>query len=197
MFWNVDITPPIITLKGVLLVTLQSGVDTYLELGATAADSFDGIITTIIITSDIPVVRHLGLFNVTYSASDSAGNRASINRSVRVIDTLPPVLTLLPDDKMVLVTAESNWSDPGYTATDSHQGNITNLVVVSGDSFKPGPAGKMFTLVYTVADLSGNVASKTRKVVITGKPASKSESESDLSSTSSAPVAIIGMLSIS
>lgn len=57
------------------------------------------------------------------------------------------------------------YSDPGYTATDNCDGDITDSVKVSGDKVDKDKAGK-YTVTYEVSDSSGNKATATRVVSV-------------------------------
>jgi hypothetical protein len=85
-------------------------------------------------------------------------------RSVRIIDTVPPVITLVGN---VSLTYESavNWTDPGYSAYDTLDGNITNRVVITGSVNVMAVSGSVFTLLYNVRDTAGNNAVERQRVV--------------------------------
>ena len=59
------------------------------------------------------------------------------------------------------------YEDPGATASDNKDGNITDKIKMSGkvDTSKPGT----YTITYTVEDLSGNKTTVTRTVIVKGK----------------------------
>lgn len=76
-----DVTAPVVTLVGGDQ-TIIVGVGSYTELGATATDDKDGSITpTMTGTVDTKVV---GVYTVTYSATDAAGNTGEATRTVTV-----------------------------------------------------------------------------------------------------------------
>lgn len=76
-----DVTAPVVTLVGGDQ-TIIVGVGTYTELGATASDDKDGTITpTWTGTVDTKLV---GVYTVTYSATDAAGNVGEATRTVTV-----------------------------------------------------------------------------------------------------------------
>ena len=85
--FNVDTTPPVITLNGDASVAMAVG-ENYLEDGATAIDGEDGEVT-VTITGTIGAAE--GVYILTYTATDLAGNSSSVTRTV-VIET-PPVFT--------------------------------------------------------------------------------------------------------
>ena len=83
-------------------------------------------------------------------------------------DTTPPVLTLNYGNNisqpLPVVAGTGKWIDPGYTATDNRDGNIFNSVYIFG-TVDPNTKG-IYTLVYSVKDAAGNVATQNRKVSI-------------------------------
>ena len=82
-----------ITLVGSTSITLEAYVQTYFEPGYTAYDTYDGYLTTKVVVSAAPNNTVLGVFTITYSVSDAAGNQAVVQmRTVTVRDTTPPVL---------------------------------------------------------------------------------------------------------
>ncbi|WP_026377481.1 DUF5011 domain-containing protein [Aestuariibacter salexigens] len=79
---NRDNTPPVITIVGEALVIHELGTD-YIEQGANASDDTDGQITVEI--SGMVDADNLGTYQITYTATDSAGNRSVAGRSVTVV----------------------------------------------------------------------------------------------------------------
>jgi hypothetical protein len=79
-----DTKVPVITLNGNSAVTIQQG-GTYTELGATAVDEMDGVITNNIVVGGTVDEETPGTYNITYNVSDSAGNAAvQVTRTVTV-----------------------------------------------------------------------------------------------------------------
>ncbi len=79
-----DSTAPVITLNGddVMEIDLQ---DAYVEPGATAVDGEDGtvnVIITGIVNNDLR-----GSYIITYTAADGAGNTATAERTVQVVNS--------------------------------------------------------------------------------------------------------------
>ena len=92
---------------------------------------------------------------MSYEYTDGAGNTASADRIVRVVDTTKPVITLLGDPNTKIHRGES-YNDAGATAFDNYDGDLTAKIVVTStvDSRHTGD----FTVTYSVTDAAGNVA---------------------------------------
>gem|GEM_PF-3877972 len=98
-----DTTNPVITLNGDKEMTLEAGVGTYEELGATVTDNVDetienyqptlinysvgGVVNSIVESIDTTKV---GIYEVVYAYTDDAGNTTSVTRTVTVQDTTAP-----------------------------------------------------------------------------------------------------------
>jgi hypothetical protein len=148
-----DTTKPVITLTGSATITHEAAT-AYSDAGAVWTDTLDGNGT--LAASGSVNVNVTGTYVLTYSKSDAAGNAATqVTRTVNVVDTTPPVVTLLGDANVthILNTA---WVDPGTTATDALDGNLSTQVVVSG--IVGVNATGNYVLTYSVSDSAGNAA---------------------------------------
>ena len=76
-----DTTPPVISLNGNENIELLYA-ENYVEQGATANDDRDGTVD-VTISGEVDIYQS-GEYILTYSASDLAGNRSSVTRSVHV-----------------------------------------------------------------------------------------------------------------
>lgn len=156
---------PVITLNGSTTVTHAQGT-AYNDAGATALDGVDGNLTGDIVTTGASFdTGTVGTYTVRYNVSDAAGNAATeVTRTVNVTDQTIPVITLTGGD--VTLTEGGTYSEPGYTATDNNDGDISNSVVVAGDTVDPSTVG-VYTVTYNVDDAAGNsAAQKTRTVTV-------------------------------
>ena len=151
----VDTQLPQITLLGETELVLLPG-QTYEEEGYTAQDNCDGDLTA-------QVQRRAEEGRLVYTVTDSSGNRATAQRLVNYNDPKPPELTLLGDQEMILTLGDP-YREPGYTALDNCDGDITARVSVSGsvNVYKPG----RYTITYTATDSFGNVATQKRAVFV-------------------------------
>jgi len=109
---------------------------------------------------------------LTVYAKDQAGNETIEQIEIKNIDRVKPVITLIGDTVM-RVTRGSDFTDPGYTATDDVDGDITAQVVVSGDVVDTGKTGE-YTILYDVTDAAGNAADQVKRRVHVYVPSSYS-----------------------
>jgi subtilisin family serine protease len=158
-----DTTPPVITLNGADPLNLTVG-DTYVEPGATAEDGIDGTVTAT--PSGSVDTSTADIYVVTYSASDSAGNQSTTTRDVIVsepVDTIAPVIELI-GEYIIDLALDDLYSEPGYTATDDFDGDISESVVVGGDTVDTS-VPDTYTVTYNVTDDAGNPALELTRVV--------------------------------
>jgi len=89
---SIDTTKPVITLLGSSSVTIEAG-SVYTDAGATALDNYDGVLTSSIVTTGLPIDTNvLGTNTVTYDVTDSNGLAATqVTRTVTVSGTLPSI----------------------------------------------------------------------------------------------------------
>jgi len=161
----VDTTPPDLALNGTDPQTLECG-SAYADPGATVQDACAGGVTVTVSGDVDPHVR--GAYTVVYSATDGT-NTADLTRTVEVLDTTPPVITLIGGSP-ITVQCHSAFNDPGATALDACVGNAVTPIVVTGavDTGVPGA----YVLTYTSSDgTQPGVAHRTVDVVDTTPPA--------------------------
>lgn len=93
-----DTTAPVISVIGGNTLTLTVG-DTYTELGATATDDVDGILSDKIIITGTPNTNVSGTYAITYTVSDTSGNIGTATKTVVVkapVPVTPPPTTETP-----------------------------------------------------------------------------------------------------
>jgi len=161
-----DTTPPTIVLFGDNPVTLEFGTP-YEDPGAVAFDAVDGDLTAQIVVETPEDLSGLGSYTFRYTVSDSAGNEAVALRVVNVVDTTPPVITILGENPAEVGPGEE-YVDEGATAFDAVDGDVTDGLVTEGsvDSSRPGT----YEIVYRVSDASGNEAVAVRVVTVLDQP---------------------------
>jgi len=157
-----DTTPPVITILGNNPETVEAGTN-YSDAGATAQDDVDGDITASIIVNDTVDANTIGTYTVMFDVNDSSGNPAQqVNRTVNVVDTTPPVITLNGVDP-VTIEVGTPYNDDGANASDNYDGDLTGSITVSNpvDTSTLGT----YTVTYDVADSSGNNATQVTRTV--------------------------------
>jgi hypothetical protein len=164
----VDATRPVIALTGGNPLTLEWPT-TYVEPGYTATDVCAGDLTNAVAVTGSVNNNAVGAYTLHYNVSDPSGNPAEEKtRTVNVVDTAPPAITLSGGN--VAVEVGTAYVEPGYTATDNYDGEITANVTVSGEVNPTVP--DTYILSYNVSDSSGNPAEeKVRTVFVIEKPA--------------------------
>ena len=153
-----DTVNPELELFGGASVTREAG-QAWAEPGAAGHDARDGNLTASITVSGTVDMNTTGTYVLTYSVADAAGNEANASRTVTVVDTTHPVLTLLGDANMSQAK-DSAWVDPGATASDSLDGNLTSSITITG-TVDVNTTG-VYTLTYSVSDGASNEANATR-----------------------------------
>ena len=155
----VDNEKPIITLTGNENVTICPQAQ-YQEEGYKVIDNYDGDIT-----NKVKITKKDNL--ITYSVKDTSNNETKITRTITSEDKTLPTITLKGSTNQTIYLGNT-WKEPGYTAYDNCDNDITNNVVSSGvvNSNKLGS----YKITYTVKDLSGNQTTIIRTVKVISKP---------------------------
>ncbi|MEC7178105.1 MAG: immunoglobulin-like domain-containing protein, partial [Candidatus Thermoplasmatota archaeon] len=144
----VDTTAPVITVLGNNPETVEVG-STYTDAGATA----DGGET--VTASGTVDTNTVGVYTITYTATDSSNNAATATRTVNVVDTTAPVMTLVGSNP-VNVEAATTYTDAGATAQDNYDGDITSSITTT-NNIDMNTVGT-YSVIYNVADANGNSA---------------------------------------
>lgn len=96
-----DTSPPLLTLIGKEYIKLFLNEE-YSEQGASALDDFDGAISATVF-GEVDV-KNTGVYIVTYTATDKAGNTASIERTVEVVIPREFITTWKTDNTQLFST---------------------------------------------------------------------------------------------
>ncbi len=129
----------------------------YEEEGFRAKDNRDGDITD-------KVKREEGDGEIIYTVSDEAGNETKVTRKIHYKDLVAPDIVVNGATNMTLA-AGNRFEDPGATAIDNEDGDITSSIVVEG-TVNPYRSGD-YTIRYIATDAAGNVADAIRTVTVT------------------------------
>ncbi|MBE0423033.1 MAG: DUF5011 domain-containing protein [Lutibacter sp.] len=105
-----------------------------------------------------------GEYKVTLKATNVAGASNTYEDTIVISDAGAPIITLLGDTTMN-VAIGATFTDPGATAEDDLDGDITANIVVGGDVVDVNTAGT-YIITYNVSDAAGNAATQRTRTVI-------------------------------
>ncbi|MDD2377541.1 MAG: DUF5011 domain-containing protein [Bacilli bacterium] len=122
------------------------------------------------VTDEVMVTNNIyntkiGKYQVTFTYK-SEGREYKVVKDIEIKDTKKPEIILTKGDSITIVL-NSEYKEPGYTAMDNYDGDITNKVKIKGevDTSKEDE----YEISYIVTDSSGNETKATRKVIVTAK----------------------------
>ncbi|MEW7278281.1 immunoglobulin-like domain-containing protein [Aquimarina sp. 2201CG1-2-11] len=150
--FSTDCVPPVITLLGDNPQIIELGAG-YTELGATIDDG----VTDVVIDASA-FVDTVGSYTIRYNATDAAGNVAvEVTRTVDVVDTTPPVITILGDNPQIIEQG-TGYTELGATVDDG----VTNILIDASDFVD---AVGEYTIRYNATDNAGNMAVEVIRIV--------------------------------
>lgn len=149
---------PTIVVLGNVIDVAECGYS-YSEPGALAYDLTDGDLTNQISVTNNVNTSEIGTYTIAYSVIDSNFRSAIVIRTVEVIDTTPPVLTLKGDNP-ITVECHTELVDPGAESFDLCMGETQIEVTGSIDINTPGS----YILTYSTSDISNNTSQLQRIV---------------------------------
>ena len=133
--------------------------EVYQEEGFSAKDNYDGDLTGKVVCKEKDGV-------MTYTVTDSYGNVTSVTRKINYVDPNAPIITL-EGGQLSFILAGENYEEPGCTATDFRDGDLSANVVVSGDV--DGNLPGIYTLKYSITNSIGVEAVKERIIYVIPK----------------------------
>ena len=156
---------PVITLEGNNPDEVQCGSGSYVEPGFSAYDLEDGDLTASV-TADSPSnvdTTIPGTYVLNYSVTDSTSNTTTDQRTVNVVDTAIPVLSLLGNNPEI-VECGAVYSDAGATATDACDGDLTASIMMDDSTVDTSVVGS-YTVTFDVSDAASNAATQVVRMV--------------------------------
>tara|TARA_B110000285_G_C15090610_1_gene598861 strand:+ start:145 stop:1452 length:1308 start_codon:yes stop_codon:yes gene_type:complete len=139
---------PVLSLLGDSVVHVDQN-ESYVEAGATS----DGG-ETVIITGDVDTATP-GTYTITYKSTNAMGECVA-TRTVVVIDTTPPTITIVGDNPCTVVQGEP-YVEEGATADGGE------TVVIAGDTVDEDVVAA-YSITYTAENSAGNASTVTRIV---------------------------------
>ncbi len=143
-----------VSLEGTVLPAFD-GIDPIAIAGPKGAFSRSATLTVTDGTLDIEFL-HTGNDNPALKGIQICGISAPA-------DDTPPVITLLGDNPLELQVG-ATYTDPGATATDDVDGDLTAAIVVAGDAVDTSVDGT-YVVTYNVTDAAGNAATEVSRTV--------------------------------
>jgi len=156
-----DTTAPIITLLGNNPDTYEASYTAYTDEGATATDDVDGNVS--VVRSGSMSSYTVGTYLFTYTATDSSGNTATATRTVNVLDTTAPTITITGDNPTYIEWG-SVYSDEGAIARSPNEEG-SNPVSITSNTVDTSIIGA-YEVVYSSTDDYNNTATATRTVYV-------------------------------
>lgn len=157
---------PVVVPEGAVALTVDVFSE-YVDPGAQAKFLFFDI--SDLIETDNPVdTAKTGRYEVRYHAAFLFGV-GEASRTVTVVDRVSPVMTLTGEPELRFESIEQ-FEDPGATAFDNYDGDLTAKIVASHtetaftEGERSGETEYVFT--YSVLDGAGNAAFASRKVIV-------------------------------
>ncbi len=104
-------------------------------------------------------------------------------------DATAPVITLIGANPMT-VEVDGSYLEPGATATDNLDGDVTSSIIIDSSAVNTAVPGN-YPVTYNVSDIAGNTAQATRTVHVDGPPSASSGSVTTNEDTSK-PFTLVG-----
>lgn len=160
-------TLPRLQLNGSKNITI-SYRQKYEEPGVIVKNANSKYMSRIRIDSNLDT-KTIGNYYIDYSLKIS-GKTLHVRRNIKVIDDISPVIKL-NGDQIIELSINKEYIEPGYTAQDEYDGDITNKVEVIGevDTKKYGE----YAIKYKVTDNNNNTTEVNRIVKIIDEEAPK------------------------
>ncbi len=154
-----DITPPVVTPPADIDGVEATGLYTPVALGESSVTDDSG--ESLTATPDFTGPFRVGITQVTWSATDSAGNTGTANQLVTITDTTDPVVIAPPDIEQTANGAMSGVT-LGVATTSDNAGPVQSL---DNDAPALFPVG-LTVVTWTATDASGNTGTDTQTINI-------------------------------
>jgi len=157
------------TIESSYSLTVSNAVDS-ITVAPILSDAGASLTINGVAIGDISITIPISVGDNTFTLIVTAGDgETTLSYSVvitRLDDSVPdneaPVITLSGDNPLT-IEVNTAYTEPGYSALDSVEGDLTNAIVVTG-SVNSSTAGT-YTLYYNVSDTSENDAVEVLRTV--------------------------------
>lgn len=163
-----DMVPPVIaSLSGTQYMVVDVNDLTFVEPPVTATDNYFPAVNVTRNAGGFDISK-LGTYNVTYTATDAAGNVATWVRTIKVVDRQRPVVLSEPVNMMrwtafnpkAGVSAYDNYYAPSDFINET---NGCRIAIIS-NNVNPNAEG-IYQVIYQAVDGSGNVSDPSMRIV--------------------------------
>ncbi len=127
--WGTDTTPPVVTLSWAISLTLEASRGSYLDASAFWSDNADGTGNTLSATFTQTGSVNMNLpwvYTITYTKVDTSSNTGSTSRTITIIDTTAPSVTLKGITPLTLTQGDA-YTDSGAEWSDIVDGTGDTL----------------------------------------------------------------------
>lgn len=138
------------------------------KVGEEYSDDFTATYKGKDVTEDVEVTHNIysnsvGKYNVVFSYKVNS-KEYKVTKTIEIVDDIAPDIILKSGDTIMVVLG-TKYIEPGYSAEDNYDGNITSKVEVIGEVNTEEEGD--YTIKYSVSDSSGNKSIEKRKVTVT------------------------------
>lgn len=145
-------------------ISIEEGT-TYKDPGYKAIDTIDGDITNKVKIEGYVNTNTVGTYELKYTVTNSSGITKTLSRKVNVYAKKIGTITLeIKGNNPLLIENGGTYTEPGYKAVDTIDGDITSKVTVKGsvNTNLPGT----YNIRYTVTNSTGITKEIIRKVIV-------------------------------
>ena len=152
----VDTTPPVISIIGNAIETVEVNTS-YTDAWASSTDNYDGNLTTSIVATDNIDITNIWSYTVNYDVVDTNWNVATtVTRTVNVVDTTPPVISLVWLDEIIL-EVWSTYTEQWATVNDNYETLLPTNITIDSSAVNTSVLWT-YSVTYNISDSSWNAA---------------------------------------
>ncbi|OYU97152.1 MAG: hypothetical protein CFE21_02340 [Bacteroidetes bacterium B1(2017)] len=165
-----DTKAPTLTLNGVSPMNWEVK-NAFVDPWVTPLDNYWPASTVVVSRKGVVNTNVLGEYTLWYIATDPSGNKDSVSRVVKVVDTTKPRIDLLGINEVNLPRWQE-YVDQPVSVSDNYN-SASQMTILSVNSLPLHPVTKkpfgdypgLFSVRYTVKDLSGNQSDEAVRTI--------------------------------
>lgn len=161
-----DTVAPVVTITGGDTLLGECGVELMIP-EATAADDCDGVVEVELtglggLDDKVPAV---GVYTVSYAATDAAGNVGTAELTVTIEDTVAPVVSI-DGGNTLIAECDVAVDLPAATAADDCDGAVVAGITDDGGFNSANPVAGVFEITYAAQDAAGNLGEAVLTITV-------------------------------